>query len=334
MDHLHPHCLYKYYSTLSSFYFNFPFHHIRTPLHEKWPLASPISLTKPVSSHQISAVHPRLACLSSYLRPKPNLIGLLLTPKSTPISRSPSPSGRRRPFSSQCTTSHSPPQGPPGASLCVAACELVGGDRDQAMAAAAAIHLMHAAAYTHEHLPLTDRPRPRPGIQHKYNPNIELLTGDGIIPFGFELLARSVGPDRSNPDKILRVIVEITRAAGSQGMVDGQYQELGLDRLGSEYDVIEYVCKKKEGELHACGAACGAILGGGAEEEIESLRRFGLYAGTVQGIQGKNKAGFMEEKIEKLKELALKELERLPGKKSTELISSLVEPSLAAVQIS
>ncbi|KAK4398534.1 Heterodimeric geranylgeranyl pyrophosphate synthase large subunit, chloroplastic [Sesamum angolense] len=219
------------------------------------------------------------------------------------------------------------------AALCVAACELVGGDRDQAMAAAAAIHLMHAAAYTHEHLPLTDRPRPRPGIQHKYNPNIELLTGDGIIPFGLELLARSVGPARSNPDKILRVIIEITRATGSQGMVDGQYQELGLDRLGSEYDVIEYVCKKKEGELHACGAACGAILGGGAEDEIESLRRFGLYAGTVQGIQGKNKAGFMEEKIEKLKELAVKELESLQGKK-TELISSLVEPSLVAVHIS
>ncbi|KAK4439786.1 Geranylgeranyl pyrophosphate synthase, chloroplastic [Sesamum alatum] len=219
------------------------------------------------------------------------------------------------------------------AALCVAACELVGGGRDQAMAAAAAIHLMHAAAYTHEHLPLTDRPRPRPGIQHKYDPNIELLTGDGIIPFGLELLARSMDPARTKPDKILRVIVEITRATGSQGMVDGQYQELGLDQLGSEYDIIEYVCRKKEGELHACGAACGAILGGGAEEEIETLRRFGLHAGMVQGIQGKKKAGLMEEKIEKLKELAHKELKSLKGKK-TELISSLIEPSVAAVQIS
>lgn len=216
--------------------------------------------------------------------------------------------------------------------LCVAACELVGGGRDQAMAAAAAIHLMHAAAYTHEHLPLTDRPRPRPAIQHKYNPNIELLTGDGIIPFGLELLARSTDPAQRNPDKILRVIIEITRATGSQGMVDGQYQELGLDQLGSQYEIIEYVCKKKEGELHACGAACGAILGGGAEEEIESLRRFGLYAGMVRGMLGMDKAGLMEEKIEKLKELALKELESLQGKK-TELISSLVEPSLGAVQI-
>ncbi|KAL0353653.1 UNVERIFIED_CONTAM: Geranylgeranyl pyrophosphate synthase 3, chloroplastic [Sesamum angustifolium] len=200
------------------------------------------------------------------------------------------------------------------AALCVAACELVGGDRDQAMAAAAAIHLMHAAAYTHEHLPLTDRPRPRPGIQHKAVGSVR-------------------GPGPKQPGQNTQSDHRNHEGHWLTGMVDGQYQELGLDRLGSEYDVIEYVCKKKEGELHACGAACGAILGGGAEDEIESLRRFGLYAGTVQGIQGKNKAGFMEEKIEKLKELALKELESLQGKK-TELISSLVEPSLVAVQIS
>ncbi|KAG8386117.1 hypothetical protein BUALT_Bualt03G0115700 [Buddleja alternifolia] len=212
--------------------------------------------------------------------------------------------------------------------LCVAACELVGGNRIQAMAAACAIHLMHAAAYTHEHLPLTDRPRPKPTIQHKFDPNIELLTGDGIIPFGLELLARSMDLAQSNPDKILRVIIEITRASGSQGIVEGQYRELGVDELSSDIKIIEYVSNKKEGELHACGAACGAILGGGAEEEIERLRNFGLYVGTVQGIVAKNKPG-MEEKIEKLKGLALKELESFKGDKS-ELISRLVEPSLCA----
>ncbi|PIN20506.1 hypothetical protein CDL12_06811 [Handroanthus impetiginosus] len=215
--------------------------------------------------------------------------------------------------------------------LCVAACELVGGDRSQAMAAASAIHLMHAAAYAHEHLPLTDRPTYRSTIQHKYGPNIELLTGDGIIPFGLELLARSMDLTQSNQDKILRVIIEITRATGSQGIVDGQYQELGLQQLGTDLEIIEYVSRKKEGELHACGAACGAILGGGAEEEIEKLRNFGMYAGMIQGMLRINKNG-SEEKIAKLAALALKELESFHGKK-IELISSLVEPSLETVVV-
>ncbi|CAI9784205.1 unnamed protein product [Fraxinus pennsylvanica] len=212
--------------------------------------------------------------------------------------------------------------------LCIAACELMGRDRAEAMAAASAIHLMHAAYYAHEHLPITDRPNNKPKIQHKFEPSIELLTGDGMVPFGLELLSRSMDlAENHNPDKILRVIIEITRLTGSQGMVDGLYRELELN--GSN---IEYVCKKKEGELHACGAACGAILGGGAEDEIEKLRKYGLYVGMIQGMQngvGKDNKG-IEEKIEKLKIFALKELESLKGKK-IEPISSIVEPSLVVV---
>ncbi|CAA3004998.1 heterodimeric geranylgeranyl pyrophosphate synthase small subunit, chloroplastic-like [Olea europaea subsp. europaea] len=212
--------------------------------------------------------------------------------------------------------------------LCIAACELMGGERGQAMAAASAVHLMHAAYYAHEHLPIKDRPSNKPKIQHKFEPSIELLTGDGMVPFGLELLSRSMDlAQNHNPDKILQVIIEITRLTGSQGMVDGFYRELELN--GSN---IEYVCKKKEGELHACGAACGAILGGGAEDEIEKLRQYGLYVGMIQGLQngvGKDNKG-MEEKIEKFKILALKELESLKGKKIG-LISSIVEPSLLVV---
>ena len=211
--------------------------------------------------------------------------------------------------------------------LCLAACELVGGHRDQAMAAASALHLMHAASFTHEHLPLTDRPRPksRPMIHHAYGPNIELLLGDAIIPFGFELLARSDDPAQNNSDRILRVTIEMTRAMGSQGMVEGQYYELECPQSDGEElcDIgwIEQVCKKKEGGLHACGAACGAILGGGSEEEIEKLRRFGLYVGMIQGAGRKEKG--LKEVVEELRNLALKELEEFKGRK-VEAISSFV----------
>lgn len=211
--------------------------------------------------------------------------------------------------------------------LCVAACELVGGDRAQAMAAASAIHLMHSAAHTHEHLPLTDRPNPKPRIHHAYGPNIELLTGDGILPFGFELLARSVDPGQDNIERVLCVIIEITRAIGSQGMIHGQYQE--LKGVQSNEWWVENVCKKKEGELHACGAACGAILGGGSEEEIEKLRKFGLYVGMIEGILnvvGGNKKGLMAIG-DRLRVMAMKELENLNGRNVVP-ISSLVEASL------
>ncbi|XP_062170277.1 heterodimeric geranylgeranyl pyrophosphate synthase small subunit, chloroplastic-like [Alnus glutinosa] len=214
--------------------------------------------------------------------------------------------------------------------LCVAACELVGGHRDQATAAASALHLMCAASFTHEQLPLTDRPRPRPRTSsrptahHAYGPNIELLVPDSMTPFGFELLAKSDDPAQNNSGRILRVTVEIARAMGPQGIVDGQYQE--LERPQSDHTRwIKRVCKKKEGGFHACAAACGAILGGGSEEEIEMLRRFGLYVGMIQGMLhgvGRKEKG-LAKMVEELRTLALKELEEFKGGKAEAIASFL-----------
>ncbi|KAF8409572.1 hypothetical protein HHK36_005650 [Tetracentron sinense] len=220
--------------------------------------------------------------------------------------------------------------------LCIAACELVGGQRQQAVAAASALHLMHAASYTHEHLPLSDRPRPGPTTHHAFDANIELLTGDGIFPFGYELLASLDDPSGNNSERVLRVIIEVTRAMGSQGMVDGQYLQLncsesdsdGSFHVGSRNRVRE----KKVGGLYACGAACGAILGGGSEEEIEKLRRYGLYAGITREMLngvGREENGFLE-MVQGFRSLALKELKDFSdGKVNT--ISTLVDASFCYV---
>ncbi|KAI3708559.1 hypothetical protein L2E82_37786 [Cichorium intybus] len=204
--------------------------------------------------------------------------------------------------------------------LCVAACELVGGNREDAIVAASAIHLMHAAIYTHDHLMLTDsvqsESETEPKIRHRFGPNIELLTGDGIFPFGIELLAGSMDPAGENSDKILSAIIEITRAIGSQGMVDGQDSDVEFDQFGGQTRRC----------LHGCGAACGAILGGGSHEEIERLRRYGVYAGKLQVLlseMDRNKGSRLQI-AEKWRALALEELEYFDSKKIDQ-ISTIVK---------
>ncbi|XP_047342772.1 heterodimeric geranylgeranyl pyrophosphate synthase small subunit, chloroplastic-like [Impatiens glandulifera] len=172
--------------------------------------------------------------------------------------------------------------------LCIAACELVGGNRHQAIAAASALKLMHSAAYAHEQLPFNNNG------QHMFSPNIELLTGDGMVPFGFELLSRSCDVGMTESSRVLRVIAEMARAIGSEGMVGG-------NRHG----------------LYGCGAACGAILGGGEEVEIERLRKYGVYVGMLikmEEEEGKEKW----ERIARLRELAFKELDIFPSEESEE----------------
>lgn len=211
--------------------------------------------------------------------------------------------------------------------LCIAACELVGGSADDAVTAASAIHLMHAAAFTHQHLRLNDGPmHVGSTFEHVFKTNIELLTPDGMVPLGFELLGLSK-QGQKNSDRILRVIIEISRAVGSQGIVDGMYHEiLWGESQGEDEEMVKYVCKKKEGELHACAGACGVILGGGSEEEIEKLRKYGLYVGMIQGMVNgvwKNKQGRFKI-VKKLKGLALKELEIFDGR-NVDQISTLLE---------
>ncbi|XVE80402.1 hypothetical protein DITRI_Ditri14bG0136700 [Diplodiscus trichospermus] len=199
--------------------------------------------------------------------------------------------------------------------LCVAACELVGGHRDQALPAASALRLIYAASFTHEHLPLTESSRPKSTIQHVYGPNIELLTGDAITPFALEILSKSDDPTLNNSDRVLRVMIEITRAAGSQGMIHGQYHMVeppcqSDNKESSHIGEIERACEKYEGELHACAAACGSILGGGNEDEIEKLRSYGLYMGKMLGMMnriGSNDKG-LTKMVDELRNLATKEL--------------------------
>ncbi|CAJ1971407.1 unnamed protein product [Sphenostylis stenocarpa] len=172
--------------------------------------------------------------------------------------------------------------------LCLAACELVGGHRSEAMAAAAALLLSLANAHAHEHLDDSE------------GANIALLTGDGVVSFGFELLARGEGAGRERAERVVRVIVEISRAVGSGGLIDSQHMAKKLRAEG-----MKRVVEKRDGGLHACGAACGAVLGGGSEEEIEKLRRFGFHVGMMRGMAQR---GFDKLDVEEQRNLALKEL--------------------------
>lgn len=192
--------------------------------------------------------------------------------------------------------------------LCIAACEAVGGQKDQAIGAASALHLMHAAAFTHETLLSSDQRKPKTNPHSSFAANIHLLAGDGILPLGYELLTKL----DDNPGKILKAVVEISSAMGPKGMVEGQYEEIkpiGPDDGKFEARWMDSVCRKKEGKMYACAAACGAILGGGNDENVEALRRYGHYIGLIHGMV-MNQTG-TDKIIRELRYLALHELRSL-----------------------
>ncbi|KAL9672646.1 hypothetical protein QQ045_028898 [Rhodiola kirilowii] len=166
--------------------------------------------------------------------------------------------------------------------MCVAACELFGGDREAAFPTACALEMVHAASLIHDDLPCMDDDPSRRGqpSNHKvYGVDMAVLAGDALFPLGFKHIVSHTPISLVPEARLLRVITEIAQAVGSTGMAAGQF----LDLEGGP-NSVEFVQEKKFGEMGECSAVCGAILAGAASEDVEKLRRYGRAVGMLYQV--------------------------------------------------
>ena len=162
--------------------------------------------------------------------------------------------------------------------LTLAACEVVGGSAKAALPAACAIELVHAFSLVHDDLPCLDNDdtrRGQPTVHRKFGEAVALLAGDALLTLAFELIAKANG----HPRRQVRVMSELTRAIGTQGMIGGQIAD--LEAKGKEPDLprLEYIHTHKTGALIAASVKVGGILGGGSPGQVQELLKFGEYIG-------------------------------------------------------
>ncbi|MFA5516529.1 MAG: polyprenyl synthetase family protein, partial [Desulfuromonadales bacterium] len=113
--------------------------------------------------------------------------------------------------------------------LLLAACEAVGGGRDDALPAACALEMIHTYSLIHDDLPAMDNDdfrRGRPTSHKVFGEAIAVLAGDALLTEAFILLSSPVGNRRLPPAVGRDVIQIIGRAAGSLGMVGGQVVDM------------------------------------------------------------------------------------------------------------
>lgn len=167
--------------------------------------------------------------------------------------------------------------------MCIAACELVGGDRSAAFPTACALEMVHAASLVHDDLPCFDAAplrRGRPSAHARFGVDMAILAGDALFPLAFNHVVARTPPDLVSPATLLRALAEIARTVGSTGMAAGQFLDLTGAAASGEAEVVT-VLEKKFGEMAECSAVCGGILGGAIEEEVEALRRYGRAVGVL-----------------------------------------------------
>ena len=142
---------------------------------------------------------------------------------------------------------------------------------------AAALEMIHTYSLIHDDLPAMDDDdlrRGKPTCHVAYGEDVAILAGDGLFA---EALRLVLSEQEGEPAGVLAAVTEIVTAAGTGGMVGGQY----LDVAGESEADLRRVHELKTGALIA--ASVGSVL---ALERVEGpatipYRRFAAELGVV-----------------------------------------------------
>lgn len=164
--------------------------------------------------------------------------------------------------------------------LLMAAADAVKSDGDKFVTTGAAIEMIHTYSLIHDDLPAMDNDDYRRGklTNHKvYGDGLAILAGDGLLTLAFEVMLRQKDTDA---DKLVRVVREMSEAAGPNGMVGGQAIDLLSEGMSISKEVLREMHMAKTGALFRAAIRSGAILGGANEKELDALtlyaEKFGL----------------------------------------------------------
>lgn len=158
--------------------------------------------------------------------------------------------------------------------LLMAAADAAGGRGEDYLTSACAIEMIHTYSLIHDDLPAMDDDDYRRGklTNHKvYGAGMATLAGDALLTMAFELFARQRGV---SAETLLRVVREVSEAAGANGMVGGQALDLASEGKRIEMDTLRRMHMAKTGALFRAAVRSGAILAGAGEAALASLTEY------------------------------------------------------------
>ncbi|MBI3317543.1 MAG: polyprenyl synthetase family protein [Candidatus Omnitrophica bacterium] len=168
--------------------------------------------------------------------------------------------------------------------LALAACEAVGGKLQKALPAACALEMIHAYSLVHDDLPAMDNDdfrRGKPSCHKKFGEAIGVLAGDALLTLSFSLLAGEDSKANGSASSHLRVIGEVARAIGTEGMIGGQVVDVASAGKPLSPALLEYINTRKTGALISAAVRVGGILGGADPKKALALKRYGEKIGLV-----------------------------------------------------
>lgn len=164
--------------------------------------------------------------------------------------------------------------------LCLASCEMMGGQIDVAMPTACALEMIHTMSLIHDDLPSMDNDDYRRGklTNHKvYGDAIAILAGDGLLAYSFEFVATQTQDVPA--ERIVKVIAQLGKAVGAAGLVGGQAVDLACEgKVDVSVETLDFIHKHKTSALLEASVLSGAVL---ANASAADLSRLTTYAQNI-----------------------------------------------------
>jgi geranylgeranyl diphosphate synthase type II len=163
--------------------------------------------------------------------------------------------------------------------LLLLTCDALKGPVEEALPAAAAVELMHNFTLVHDDImDRDDTRRGRPTVHCKWDNDVALLAGDGLVALAYRSLLRTRTPN------VLRMTQVFTD--GIIELCEGQ----ALDRDFEQRDDVTMahylnMIMKKTARLLAICTEIGALVAEATEAQIKLLREFGEHLGLAFQIQ-------------------------------------------------
>lgn len=166
--------------------------------------------------------------------------------------------------------------------MLLAACEAVGGRKEDAIPFACALEMIHTYSLIHDDLPAMDNDDYRRGrlTNHKvYGEAMAILAGDGLLHHAMETMAAACAENPS--PKTTGAMRAIAHGAGIFGMLTGQVVDVFFEGKPLERETLDFIHLHKTAAMIRGALEAGAILGGADEKTTAQFAIAGEKIGVA-----------------------------------------------------
>ncbi|TSJ39333.1 polyprenyl synthetase family protein [Mucilaginibacter corticis] len=163
--------------------------------------------------------------------------------------------------------------------LLLMACDLFGGDVENAVLPALAIEVFHNFTLMHDDI-MDNAPlrRGKVTVHEKWNKNAAILSGDVMLIQGYKLMMNV-------EDRLLRVILNIFNDT-AVGVCEGQQLDMDFEtRSDVKIDEYIYMIRLKTAVVLGGALKIGSIIGGAEIKDAELIAEFGENLGLAFQLQ-------------------------------------------------